>query len=80
MAVIATLADAMGVDPVDLDPLYSTIDLDALDSIVRVRDRTSGDIRVSFTHENHAITVQSYGVVTITSERNLPTETYETGL
>ena len=69
MAVIATLADVMGVDPVEIDPLHSAIDPDALDSLVRVRNRTSGDIHVSFTHENHAITVQSYGVVTITPKR-----------
>ena len=76
MAVIATLADVMGVDPVELDPLYSTIDPEALDSLVRVRNRTSGDIRVSFTHENHAITVHSYGLVTIAPKRGPAAKTH----
>ena len=65
MAVIATLAEVMAADPVELDPLYSTIDPEALDALVRVRNGTTGDIHVSFTHEDHAITVFSYGVVTI---------------
>ena len=66
MAVIATLADVMDADPVELDPLHSTVDPDALDDLVRVRTGTDGDIHVTFTHEDHAITVYSYGVVTIT--------------
>jgi len=77
MAVVATLADVMGVDPAELDPLYSAIDPDALDQFVHVHNRTRGDIHVTFTHENHSITVHSYGVITITSEGNLPTASYE---
>jgi len=79
MAVIATLADVMDTDPVELDPLYSTIDSDALDAFVRVRNRTDGDTHVTFTHEGHTITVHSYGVVTITPERELTAEQYEDG-
>ena len=78
MAVIGTLADVMGVDPVELDPLYSTIDPDALDKLVHVHNRTSGDTHVTFTHEDHSITVHSYGLVTITSEGSRTTETCET--
>ena len=66
-AVIATLAEVMDADPVELDPLYATVEPDALDAIVRVRTGTTGDLKVSFTHEDHAITVSSYGVITITS-------------
>ncbi|MFD1586261.1 HalOD1 output domain-containing protein [Halorientalis brevis] len=66
MAAIATLAGVMDADPVELDPLHSTVDPDALDALVRVRPGTSGDSHVTFTHEDHAITVHSYGVVSIT--------------
>ncbi len=52
MAVIETLADVMGADPTDLTPLHATVDPDALDAFVRVRDRTIGDTRVTFTHED----------------------------
>jgi hypothetical protein len=68
MAVIATLEEVMDTDPGELTPLYSTVDTDALDSLLRVRNGTAGDIHISFTHEDHEITVSSYGVVTISEE------------
>lgn len=77
MAVIATLADVMDADPVELDPLHSTVDPDTLDTLVRVRTGTDGDIHVSFTHEGYAITVSSYGVVTISQEHEPATEKTE---
>ena len=70
VAVIATLADVLDVDPVDLTPLHDTVDADALDSLARVRTGMHGDTHVTFTHEGHTITVHSYGVVTITPERH----------
>lgn len=70
MAVIATLAEVMDTDPVELDTLHSTVDPDVLDALVCIRNGTNGDIHVTFTHENHAITVHSYGVVTITQDTN----------
>ena len=79
MAVIATLADVMDTDPVELDPLHSTIDPDELDALVRVRNGTNGDSHISITHEGHAITVHSYGVITITPEHELTAEKYERG-
>jgi len=66
LAVTATLADVMDADPVEMDPLHSTVDPDALDDLLRVRTGTDEDIHVTFTHEDHTITVCSYGVVTIT--------------
>jgi hypothetical protein len=66
MAVIATLADVLDTDPVDLDPLHSSVDPEALDVLVRVHSGTDGDTHVSFTHEGHTITVHSHGVVAIT--------------
>ena len=65
MAVIATLANVMDADPFDLDPLNSTVDPDALNALLRVRHGTDGDINVKFKHEGHAITVSSYGAVTV---------------
>ena len=77
-AVIATLADVMDVDPVELDSLHATVDPEALDSLVRVpTNQVCGDTRVTFVHEDHAITVYSYGVVTITPEHNPTPELYE---
>ena len=65
-AVIATLADVMDADPVELDPLHSTVDPEALNAFVRVRNGTEGDVHLKFSHEDHMITVNSYGVVTVT--------------
>ena len=79
LAVIATLANTMGTDPVELDPLHSTVDPDALDALAQVRNGTNGDIHITFTHEGHAIRVSSYGVLTITPEHELTAETYEGG-
>ena len=78
MAVIATLADLLETDPVELDPLHSTVDPDELDAFVRVRNGTDGDIHVTFTHESHVITVHSYGVISITPEHELTAEKHET--
>jgi hypothetical protein len=77
IAVIATLADLLETDPVELDPLHSTVGLDELDRLVRVQNETNGDTHVTFTHEGHAITVHTYGVVVITPEHELTTEKYE---
>lgn len=79
MAVVATLADVMDTDPVELDPLHSTVDADELDALVRVRNGTTGDTHAAFTHEGHAITVHSYGVITITPEHELTVEKHERG-
>ena len=76
MAVIATLADVMGVDPVELKSLHSTVDPEALNALVRVRDGMNGDIHSTFSHEGHTITVYSYGVVTVTPGHELATEKY----
>jgi hypothetical protein len=75
MAVIATLADVTDADPVELEPLHSTVDPDALDALVRVRHATDGDVHVTVTHEGHEITVSSYGVVTISQGHDQTPET-----
>ncbi|MFC4542489.1 HalOD1 output domain-containing protein [Halosolutus amylolyticus] len=79
IAVIATLADVLDTDPVELDPLQSTVNPDELDALVRVRNGTNGDTHAAFTHEGHAITVHSYGVITITPEHELTAEKHERG-
>ena len=76
IAVIATLADLMDADPVELDPLHSTVDPEALNAFVRVRNGTDEDIHVTFSHEDHMITVYSYGVVTVTPGHEPTAENY----
>lgn len=59
--VIRTVAETTGTDPLELPPLYDTIDPDGLDALIE--DMTTGTI--SFTYTGRDITVHSDGTVTI---------------
>lgn len=78
MAVIETLAEVLDTDPVELTPLHSTVDPDALDALVRVRNGRVGDTHITFTHEGQQIDVHSYGVITVQRQcHEIPTERSE---
>lgn len=70
--VVQTLADAEGVDPLELDPLYEVVDPDALD---RLFDSTSDDDRregrVQFRASGYRVEVTSSGRVHLTSLETL---------
>lgn len=70
--VVDAVADLEGVSPTSLDPLYDTIDPDALDSIVRsaVSRPSPGEVAVTVRYEGYAVTVHGYGVVEIAPERS----------
>lgn len=72
--VIREVADALGVDPMELDPLYETIDPDALDDLFR--DRTPSDVedRVEFSMEGCEVIVYGVGIIDVTP----PEEMHET--
>lgn len=59
--VIRTVAETTDTDPLELPPLYETIDPDALDALVE--NMTTGTI--SFTYAGRDLTVNSDGIVTI---------------
>ena len=63
-AVVATVADRTGADPIDLPPLYDAIDPDALDAIFR--DGRPG--RVSFEYAGYEMTVCGRDQVTVVCE------------
>lgn len=63
-AVVATVADRAGADPIDLPPLYDAIDPDALDAIFR--DGRPG--RVSFEYVGYEVTVCGRDQVTVVCE------------
>lgn len=67
VASVATLAELLDSDPVELPSLYQSIDPDALDALFGVPEGTNGEIHVSFTHDGHTISVSGSGVVTIAS-------------
>jgi len=67
-AVVEALADAKGVDPLELEPLYEVIDPDALDALFDPRgdgDRRAG--RVEFRTSGYRVEVTSTGRVHLTS-------------
>lgn len=67
IAVIAAVSDAFDVNPAELDPLYDSLDPDALDGCIRAKETTNGAVNISFGFEGHAIAVSSEGVVTVSS-------------
>ncbi|WP_435074505.1 HalOD1 output domain-containing protein [Halorubrum sp. HHNYT27] len=66
-SVIQGISEAEGVDEESIDPLFNTIDPDALDQIFRNLsngpNRTGG--KVEFTHEGYDVTVWADGGVSI---------------
>lgn len=68
-AVIMAVADAEGVDPVDLPPLAEAIDPDALDQLL------SGDEgQVRFNYNGYGVTVDQRGVVDLESVDSKPSQ------
>lgn len=65
--IAETIATHKGVDPANLEPLYKTIDPDALDALFAPRTdgtaRTTGQI--IFTHAGYEITVNSNRTITV---------------
>jgi hypothetical protein len=65
--IAETIANHKGVDPANIEPLYTTIDPEALDALFAPRNdgtaRTTGQI--TFTHTGFEITVNSDRTVTV---------------
>lgn len=64
-AVIETLAIALGRDPKTIDPLFDSVNPDALDALVSSDGNgpPEGGLSVSFTHVSHELTVDAAGTV-----------------
>ena len=59
--VVYAVANANGVDPTDLAPLYETVDPEALDALFA--DGSAGAIK--FTYEGHDVVVRGDGPATV---------------
>lgn len=59
--VVQTVADRADSDPLELPPLYESVDPDALDAFVR----GTADGRVEFRYAGYAVTVDSRGEVEV---------------
>lgn len=66
-AVVSAVADATGMEPTRLEPLYHTLDPDALDQIFQTPSRsvTRTDGRIDFTMAGCAVTVYANGEVDV---------------
>jgi len=64
-AVVETVAAVTNRRPEDLEPLYQTVDPDALDSLLRRDTAGSGDgeVSVSFAYAGQTVTVRRNGSV-----------------
>lgn len=66
LTVVQAVADADGVDPLDLpQPLGEVIDTDALDSLVQERGFNG---KITFSYLGYQVTVKSTGQVAILEE------------
>ena len=65
--VIETIAVASDRKPTDIEPLYDTLDPDALDTLIRSsrNDSVGEGTSVRFEFAGHDVTVQSDGTVSV---------------
>lgn len=66
-AVISTVATVSQMRPMELPPLCSVIDPDALGTLVEttVLGPSNGDVQVSFSLNDCKVTVHTYGIITV---------------
>ena len=67
--VVDAVAEAEGVDPTDLDPLFTAIDPDALDALfdpqLKVGGVADADASVQFQYSGYRVRVSAAGRVTL---------------
>ena len=63
--IITTLSDELGIDPLEMQPLYEVVDPDALDALFSSVSDRGTSVTVTFEYCGHAVTVTSEGTVTI---------------
>lgn len=65
--IVEAVADAKGVGPTDLEPLYNVLDTDALNSLFHSRPRVDALSagRIQFTYEGFDVEVTASGEVTV---------------
>ncbi|WP_247009031.1 HalOD1 output domain-containing protein [Halorientalis litorea] len=74
MAVVQALAEVMDVDPTQVRPLASSVDADALDSVIVPPTGVDAAVEVTVTHEGYDVTVDSHETLTVVSPGRSQTE------
>lgn len=57
MAVVTAVANATGQSPLEMEPLWESVDVDALEALLWDTDRTGSSLTVSFTYCGREVTV-----------------------
>jgi len=70
IAVVRTIAVALGCEPTALEPLYESVDPDALDRLLQPSGSSAapGDLTVTFAVADRQVTVRSSGDVIVRAD------------
>lgn len=63
--LVIAVADIADVHPLELDPLYDTVDPDSVDEFVRSGGSPDVDGRLEFTFADHRVTVHASGLLEV---------------
>jgi len=69
-AVIGALSTVADKDPLNIEPLHSTIDTDALNALFSGERYSEGDIHARFSVEGYSVTLSSYGSIVVRSAQS----------
>ena len=66
-AVVAVVAQVREQDPIDLPPLYESVETDALNALLAATIHKSdrSEVEVSFEYAGHQVTVDNHGTVEV---------------
>ncbi|WP_224268279.1 HalOD1 output domain-containing protein [Haloprofundus salinisoli] len=62
-AIVERIAALEEADQTELDPLYETVDPEALNALVEATERSNPSLQIQFTYNGYEVTVSSGGVV-----------------
>ena len=65
VAIPCAIAEVAGSDPLEIEPLGSAVDTDALDRLLHPRPSRFSDVTVSFTVSGYEVDVTSYGRLSV---------------
>lgn len=62
--IAETVAEAVGVDPLELDPLYGVVDTEVVEELLETPS-VSDESSISFTYAGRQVTVNGEGVILV---------------
>lgn len=72
--IVMAVADTLGIEPLDMEPLYETVDPDALESIVDSTKQVDGSgLGITFELEGCTVEVEGSGAIEVTTPDEKPT-------